>query len=303
MGAGASTSGTIAAATYLRYLLGQCAPYRRAWQRYASRWRRLERDELNQAAIAHVLARHIWDVGDADEHHLLPRGLKDRVARALHGDVLSPRTVRLFIDAFGFSDLEANRLWLLLGTPVHEAPYVMKTYPETGHRTMLLHDFCVIGHDGLLREHRAIQVIRAVEAGIDRYRVELGGDVAAVEVLRGGRAGPLAPAGEGQAAVDIEFGRPLAVGETASFEYRVLFGGLTPRPPQFRRSAQRRLDNVEIRLQFDARRPPSRVFWTVWRIGDGSVKSEESVALDDECSVHRYVARLQAAAVGFTWAW
>jgi hypothetical protein len=293
VGAG-SGSGAEFAAVYLRQLLSQAGPYRRVWQRYASRWRSGEVTALNQAAVAQVLARHIWEVGEADDRHALPRGLKDRVARALHGEVLSPRTLRLFIDAFAISDSEANRLWLLLGSPVYEAPYVIAAYPEAGFRTLLLHEFCFVGADGTVRERRTMQVIRAVERGVDRCAVANDGDLGAVEVVRGGR----------YVGGDIEFGRELAAGETASFEYRVLFGaGRSAQPQTFRRSAMRRIDNVEMRVQFDARKLPSRVSWNTWSGIDGPVRTEQPLALDDDCSVHHYLPRLEAATVGFCWCW
>ena len=293
------------AAAYLRQLLGQAGPYRRIWQRYAFRWRGgSTAGEVNQAAVAQVLARHIWEVGEADDHHALPRGLKDRVARALRGEVLSPRTLRLFVDAFGMSESEANRLWLLLGTPVYDAPYVLATYPEAGFRTLLLHEFCFVGADGAPREQRTIQVIRAVARGVDRCEVHVDSDVGVIEVIRGGRATGLTVGGDGQQVkTDIELGRELAPGETASFEYRVLFAGRCERPPMFRRSVVRRIDNVELLVQFDARKVPSRVSWTTWHGIDGPVRSEHQVHLDDDFSAHHYLPRIEAATVGFCWHW
>jgi hypothetical protein len=301
VGVSSGTNGAQFASQYLRQLLTQPGPYRRAWQRYAFRWRG-GTGQLNQSAVAQVLARHIWEAGDDDDHLALPRGLKDRIARALRGEVLSPRTLRLFVDAFGFTDAEQNRPWLLLGTPVYEAPYVLASYPEAGYRTLLLHEFCFVGPDGLAREQRTIEVIRAVEPGVDRCSVPVDVDASAIEVVRGGRAAPLAM-GESPATVDIEFGHVLEPGETASFEYRVLLGGRVSRPPMFRRSAVRRIDNVELRVQFDARRLPSSVTWNAWRGVDGQLRSQQPVVLDDDCSAHRYLPRLEASTVGFCWKW
>jgi len=291
------------AAAYLRQLLSQGGPYRRAWQRHAFRWRGGVPGEINQAAVAKVLARHVWEAGEADDHHALPRGMKDRVARALRGDVLSPRTLRLFIDAFGMTDSEAGRLWLLLGAPVFDAPYLTVTYPETGYRTMLLHEFCVVGPEGAPREQRTIQVIKAVEPGVDHFTVHVDPGVSAIEVIRGGRAGPLSISDGAGVKAEIEFGRKLAPGETASFEYRVLFAGGVERPPVFTRSASRRIDNLELRVQFDPHRLPSSVTWNTWRGVDGPLRAEQPVELDDDYSAHRYLPRVEAARVGFAWRW
>ncbi|MGH8891173.1 MAG: hypothetical protein ACRDV3_15600 [Acidothermaceae bacterium] len=298
----ASNTGAQFAAAYLRQLLSQPGPYRRSWQRYAFRWRSSV-GAVNQASVAQVLARHIWEAGDGDDRHTLPRGLKDRVARALHGEVLSPRTLRLFIDAFGFNESEVNRLWLLLGAPVYEAPYVLATHPEPGLRTLLLHDFCFVGADALVKEQRTIQVIRAVERGMDRLVLPVDADARLVEVVRGGRAGPIVIGDAGGLTAAIEFGRELRPGDTASVEYRVLFGGSAARPQTFRRSALRRVDNVEMRVQFDPRRLPSSVSWKTWSGIDGPVKSERVLQLDDDCSAHHYLPRLESATVGFCWCW
>lgn len=291
------------AASYLRQLLLANGPYRRAWQRHAFRWRRGDPGEINQAAVAAVLARHVWEIGEASDHQALPRGMKDRVARALRGEVLSPRTLRLFIDAFDISDVEASRLWMLLGSPPVDAPYLMTTYPETGFRTVLLHEFCVVGPDGLPREQRTIQVIRAVNRGVDRYNVAIDGDVSAIEVIRGGRARPTTVADDGQISAAIEFGRTLAPGETASFEYRLLFASGIQRRTNFTRSALRRIHNVELRVQFDPHRLPTSVNWCVWRNPVGPLRVEHAVDLDDDYSVHRYLPRLEASKVGFRWHW
>lgn len=302
MGVASKSSGAQFASAYLCQLLSQPGPYRRAWQRYAFRWRG-GTGQLNQAAVAQVLARHIWEAGDDDDHLALPRGLKDRIARALRGEVLSPRTLRLFVDGFGFTEAEQNRLWLLLGAPVYDAPYVLASYPEAGYRTLLLHEFCFVGADGLAREQRTIQVIRATEPGVDRCCVPVDPDASAIEVVRGGRTTPLGAGEQARAAVEIEFGHALAPGETASFEYRVLLAGRISRPPMFRRSAMRRIDNLELRVQFDARKLPSSVSWSTWRGIDGQLRSEHRVDLDDDCSVHHYLPRLEAATVGFCWKW
>jgi len=298
----ASNTGAQFAAAYLRQLLSQPGPYRRSWQRYAFRWRS-STGAVNQASVAQVLARHMWEAGDGDDRHALPRGLKDRVARALHGEVLSPRTLRLFIDAFGFNESESNRLWLLLGAPVYEAPYLLATQPESGLRTVLLHDFCFVGADGVVKEHRTIQVIRAVARGIDQLVLPVDSDARLVDVVRGGRAGPLVVGEGGRLNVAIEFGHELAPGDTASVEYRVLFGGGITSSPMFRRSATRRVDNVEMRVQFDPRRLPSAVSWNVWSGVDGRIKSERAVGLDDDCSAHHYLPRLESSTVGFCWRW
>src|ERR1017187_9112308 len=106
-------AGRQAAAKYLRELLLRQGRYRPQWERFAERVRS---GRINHLAVAEVLARHLWNAprtsGDAD---LLPRQLKDTVGRALSGHLLSRATLALFIEAFGFSGQEEDRLWRLWG--------------------------------------------------------------------------------------------------------------------------------------------------------------------------------------------
>ena len=99
-----------AASLLRRHLLTDPACCRR-WQSRAARSRR---GNLNQAAVAQVLAEWLWDSGEEHEHDvLLPRRLKDRVSRALSPlEGPSPRTLALFIAAFEIPAPVADQLWL-----------------------------------------------------------------------------------------------------------------------------------------------------------------------------------------------
>ena len=100
-----------AAAEYLHELLLRPGRPRRTWEQYAERTRQ---GQVNQLAVAEVLARHLWQHprrrGDGD---LLPRQLKDTASRALSGRLLSRATLELFIDAFALPDAEQDQLWRL----------------------------------------------------------------------------------------------------------------------------------------------------------------------------------------------
>src|SRR2546430_15730538 len=106
-------SGVQAAAAYLRELLLRPGRYRRKWEQYAERSRL---GQVNQLAVAEVLAHYLWEhpraQGDVD---VLPRQLKDTASRALSGKLLSKATLTLFIDAFGFDAFERERLGKLWG--------------------------------------------------------------------------------------------------------------------------------------------------------------------------------------------
>ena len=88
-------NGVQAAAAYLRELLLRPGRYRRKWEQYAERSRL---GQVNQLAVAEVLAHYLWEhpraQGDVD---VLPRQLKDTASRALSGKLLSKATLALFI--------------------------------------------------------------------------------------------------------------------------------------------------------------------------------------------------------------
>ena len=103
--------GRIAASDYLQQLLLKPGAYRQSWEQYVSRERR---GTINQLAVAEVIARHLWTSprGPSDVD-ISPHQLKDTVSRALTGRLLSRQALTMFIEAFGFSEHEATRLWRL----------------------------------------------------------------------------------------------------------------------------------------------------------------------------------------------
>ena len=108
-----------AAAEYLRQLLLKPGRYREAWQQHVAR---LRDGVINQMAVAEVIADRLRAApshpGDAQ---VMPYQLRDTVSGALSGVDLNPDTMQLFVDAFGFSEHEAGRLWRLLRRPDRRA--------------------------------------------------------------------------------------------------------------------------------------------------------------------------------------
>ena len=126
------------AAEYLYELLLRPGRLRRTWEQYAERTRQ---GQVNQLAVAEVLARHLWQHPrrrrDGD---LLPRQLKDTAARALSGRLLSKATLDLFIDAFALPAAEQDQLWRLWeGSPrVRMLTGVRAIRPDTADKVAAL---------------------------------------------------------------------------------------------------------------------------------------------------------------------
>ncbi|MFD1506162.1 hypothetical protein FE374_17850 [Georgenia yuyongxinii] len=302
---------SVPACRELRVLLAEVPAYRTRWQAYV---RRSSRQAVHQGAIAQVLADHLWETGEVAETETdLPRRLKDRVGRALNAQFIAPATLRLFIEAFDMSPPDAHRLWALF---MHAEPTdlsVVRTPAEgdsvlvaapAGYETLVAHEFHRIGPDGLPAEHRTLQVIRALEP-MDRYVYQFDTHAAAVEVLRGGRAGPVRrSAMSGLYGVELTLTTPLQPGETASLEYRTVFSYAEVPPPSFRRGTRRPIGSLELNVQFDLTRLPARVWWGRWETiwADAPSRTEE-ITLTPDGNVHRFLHGLVGEIVGFIWQW
>jgi hypothetical protein len=301
-----------AAAAYLRELLLRPGRYRPRWEQYAERSRS---GQVNQLAIAEVLARHLRNhprtTADADA---LPRQLKDTVFRAMSGKLLSRSTLSLFIEAFGFPEQEQERLWKLwegssrisvLSGPRAMRPEAAAKLGPAEHRTLSLHDHHYLGADGLPAQHRTIQVIEAVVDGLDRYPYRADTNVLTVEVGQGcsGIVEPFYEATKGIFAIDLLLVKPLKVGETATLEYWTSFHYHTPPRREFRRIVRSSIENVDIRVEFHPARLPRAIYWAVWDGMEGDIVHRERVTMDSQYAVHRYMKLLENAVVGFCWDW
>ena len=312
--------GRQAAAKYLRELLLRQGRYRPQWERHAERNRP---GRINHLAVAEVLAHHLWlaprGAGDAD---VLPRQLKDTVGRALSGQMLSRATLALFIEAFGFSRQEEDRLWRLWGgsgrISVLSGPRAMDSglaaevtaaLGPRRHQTLSLHDHHQVGPDGLPTRTRTLQVIEAIADGLDRIPYIYDTDALTLEVGQGCQdlSRPLYEIKEGVYTTDIPLARSLAVGETLTLEYWTTYqyqGQVdAAERREYRRAVMRRLENFDMRVEFDPGRLPANVWWATWDGMAGGVIEQEDAALDSQHSVHRYLRSVERAVVGFHWSW
>ncbi len=273
--------------------------------------------EITQLAVAEVLAQHLWTyprvAGDED---VLARQLKDTVARALSGSLLSRPTLALFIDAFGISGAPADRLWRLWEgsgrVSVLSGPRAMGSKTETElstalgqrrHQTVSLHDHVNVGSDGRVARTRTLQVIEAVADGLDRIPYLYDTNALTLEVGQGcGEiCGELYQISEGLYATTIPLARELSAGETISLEYVTTYrypGNLNDT-----RAVMRRLENLDMRVEFHPAMLPSRIWWAVWDGVGGNVVEREQVSLGSQYEVQRYLRSVEKTVVGFRWSW
>ena len=320
-----STAGAArqAAAAYLRELLLRPGRFRSTWEQYAERSRP---GHINQLAVAEVLARHLWDYprrpGDSD---VLPRQLKDTASRALSGKLLSKSALRLFIEAFSLPHFEQDQLWKLWEgsqrTRVLSGPRSFRGEAhqelETAigpavHRTLSLHDHHYVGPDGMPSRTRTLQVVEAITDDVQRIPYIYDTSAVSIDLIQGctGLGAQFREVSGGIFATDLLLARSLGSGETLTLEYVTTFS--YPKVPademvgelaQYRRAVRRRMENADIRVEFDPEHLPQKVWWAIWDGVEGDIIGQEQVELDSQHSAQRFLRFLENSVVGFHWEW
>lgn len=313
-------AGRRAASDYLRQLLLKPGDYRLAWERHVVRARH---DDINHLAVAEVLAQHQSAVA-ADRLRVAmgPARLKDTVARALSGRLLSKPTLELFIDAFGFSGDEADRLrrlWtgaatvsVLTGShavPMQAENDIAKALGPRRFQTLTVHDHVSVGADRRIAWSKTLQVIEATVAGTDRIPFLYDMNALTVEVGRGcaGLSGELRQIGPDVFASEILLARTLGVGETITVEYTTTFrypgDPDDPHEREVRRAVIARLENVDMRVEFHPGQLPAKLWWAYWDGVDGPLVAQHEAELDSQMTAQRFLRSVQRTVVGFYWDW
>ncbi len=312
-------AGRRAAADYLRQLLLKPGPYRQTWQAHVVRARR---DAINQLAVAEVLARHLSGTPGPQAAGIMPHQLKDTVSRALSGRLLSRPALALFIDAFGFTQDETDRLWrlwngaatirVLTGSRaigVQAERDVRQALGPRRHQTLAMHDHAYVGADGRIARARTLQVIEATAAGTDRIPFLYDTSLLTLEVGQGcaGLASGLRQFGPDVFATEIMLARTLGLGETITMEYTATFrypgDPDDPHEREYRRAVMAGLENLDLRVEFHPDRLPSKLWWASWDGVDGELTVQQEAALDSQHAAQRYLRSLQRTVVGFFWQW
>jgi hypothetical protein len=312
--------GRRAASAYLHQLLQKPGAYRRSWEQYVSRERP---GTINQLAVAEVIARYLSvSPRTPSDTHVTPHQLKDTVSRALTGRLLSRPALALFIEAFGFSEHEAGRLWrlwngslsisVMSGThavPLRTEQDVDRALGPRQHQTLSLHDHIWVGSDRRIDRARTMQVIEANAQGVDRIPFLCDTNVLTLEVGQGCKelGGEIHRIGPDMFATEILLARTLDLGETLTLEYWISYrypgDPADPAEREYRRAVMRQVDNLDMRVEFHPERLPSRIWWAHWDGIEGRVLEREAVTLDSQHSVHRYLRSLEKTVAGFYWQW
>jgi hypothetical protein len=170
-----------------------------------------------------------------------------------------------------------------------------------------LHDHIWVGPDGQIDRARTLQVIEAIAPAVDRLPLVMDTNVLTLEVGHGCKelAGQLQWVGDEFFAIEIMLARTLDLGETLTLEYwwssRQAGDSDDSIVREYRRAVMRQLQNLDIRVEFHPDSLPGQVWWAHWDGSDGRVLERESVTLDSQNAVHRYLRSLEKTVAGFYW--
>src|SRR5450755_137468 len=138
------------------------------------------------------------------------------------------------------------------------------------HRTLSVHDHHYVGADGLPNRTRTLQVIEALDDHVGQIPYIYNTDALTIDLIQGctGLGERLTEITSGFFATDMLLARPLGLGETLTLEYVTSFT-YKPVPAkqmtgdlcQYRRAVRRRMENVDIRVEFDPGMLPRNVWW------------------------------------------
>lgn len=289
----------VPAASFLRELLTGDPRYRRIWSAHVDRGG----GSPNVDAVSRVLVDYLWRVS-IDGGPPGPRSLRDKVRRALNGEVFTTNTARLFADAFGFGGEDRDRLLSLLVDSAAEYDVGDARVRVGGaYRTLSLVEYHLIGPDRAPAQHRTIHTIEALADGVDHHDYCFDAHCVEVEAAFGATAAPVRPHElPGFFYSRLTLDEPMSVGDVRMFEYVSTFCYEEPPDPVFRRRFGPHPTNVTVRVQFDDACLPLRVFRSEWASLDGDPASMTPLQMNGSAADCHWNF-ISSAIVGLCWEW
>jgi hypothetical protein len=301
-------TGVDAGRALCRLLTDPARPYRQVWERRGAAYRG---QELNQAAVAKVIAAYLVDRGVLSEfeERAWPRARRDWVRSRLSGALLTHLDLEVFMDAFGFDDGDRDRLRHTLesdSTPMF-VPGELRLVGLPDRSTYAVdrtRDEHVLGADGVPAYHRTTQTVRALVDDVTACLYLFDAGTVSVEATAGGSADAPRQVAEGIWAVVLTLDTPLRAGETTELTYETTFDYREAPPPVLRRAAPQHQAEIEMVVAFESTRLPAAVHLSTWAtVTDSEPVSSALVDLDDRHRASATWTVVRAGLVGFSWTW
>lgn len=319
MGADRSIAAT-SLATYLLHLLRDEPEYRRQWlQRPADSGRsRLEAD-VNRMAIARTVFAFLVDETWGETEQTLD-SLKHRIYRTLNGGPTHESTIGWILDAFDMTDEHRDQVWSLFAAArarrrIEGTPRVLRGLDPVDwtelrplralSQTVSAHEHHAIGADRRPSTHRTLQIVRALEDGVETYPYLWDAGSAELSVIHGGTVAEVREVATPPfLAAIIRYDRPLRAGETHSMELLLDFSYPEVPEPVFQKGViGGQSTNIGLRLSFHPDGLPKRVRLVEWPNIQADPLALGDVGLDSDHSTHQFYDRLKDRIVGFAWDW
>ncbi|MEV6873944.1 hypothetical protein [Amycolatopsis sp. NPDC051128] len=225
---------------------------------------------------------------------------------------MTGETLTWVIGAFEMTDEDAQRLWAAFaGDAVGPQDGIRDTVTlprplgkRQWHRTRTLFEKYHFAGDGSYERRHTLQVIEAIEDGVDSYLFNHEPYADRISVAYGGAVGQHYEYGGGLVSDEIMLGRTLQIGQRIPIEYETHFAHGAHYPSEVRRAVRARVENLDFAIHFAPERRPNVVSFCAWPDHyDGEPVLTEQLTVNDDGSAHRFVSFAEQTVLGFKWAW
>ncbi|MEE6282421.1 hypothetical protein [Georgenia sunbinii] len=295
----------LATAAELRRLLLNVAEYRQRWSQQV---RRRRDTELSHTAVARVL-RGV----EAGETSTSLDALRDRVRRAVRGEVLAPPTLRLFIEGFAFTAAEQERLWALLSHRPRSRRTDRVGQAAAGYggeaqvRTLSRAIDIRVGPDRTSWVIRSTLTVQALVDDVAEFPLRFANDGVVPTARSGCRIEPgPAPGADGLRMLYIRFPRPLHAGEVHVYAYDLAYTARTGEVDRYVAGVVTPTAVMSVQVGFTPPQLPSRVLWRTWSsldLAEEDVVFEREVQLTGSHRASWTQQEVDSGLGGFEWHW
>jgi len=286
--------GEQAAAMALWGLLKRGGHYRHRWV-IAARELKLpvNAHEVNEEAVRIILATWGERTGELSAKAFDKPGArpwKDLVYNIPKGAITS-RTLGMFLAAFDIDGNDADRLWRILegecGGPVLPEPSPLSESwpPTTEYEIVDISDDLSLDERGLPTEQYILPMLRVLEDGLQCFRVRFRSNfITYAEVGSGGYyAAPFHMVDDRLCEIEVRLAVPLAADDYAFPSVTVNFQYENQPPLEHRVFVPTTIDMGDVKVQFDKKKVPQRV----WRAAWADMKDESSTLEEELAHIKR----------------
>lgn|GEM_PF-2743587 len=284
-----SSDEKIATSKRLRELLTS-PKYSHIWQAKVRRRGKNGR-EIHTLAVARVLTEY-YSLQIAQDTANALRRLKnfdDQANRMLYKSTFGPKTLELFIAAFGIDTTDAMELWELMD----EKPLVgqRNIWP---YRILSAHDIYTVGPNGRPTKCETTELWYAEEQIVYGCRLIFDNAIAKCEVKDG-----VALFDETTKSAWLSLNGAIPQGATRKVQYTTLFAHTATTVQEFVRTTTSHISDVTVTVQFSRAKIPQQLAEVTY---NNTFSLTNRCNLSDTLAATRHADALENCSMGFRWA-